>query len=215
MSDTHQSPEPTKHPGSPLHEAVVRVGDRWTLLVVEALLAGPRRFNELIEELPGIASNVLSQRLKALEGWGLVVGQPYSERPPRLAYQLSGAGRELAGALRLLAVHRAEAVVAHAGPAAPAVTEADGVAELVAGGLAPRRRARQVAVVQVQRAVPGVIGPRVTVEGRPAGHRLVPAPVVDLHAIERAGAPVDEDDPDPPAPGPLRAGSLEIRPIGG
>ncbi len=103
MSDTHQSPEPTKHPGSPLHEAVVRVGDRWTLLVVEALLAGPRRFNELIEELPGIASNVLSQRLKALEGWGLVVGQPYSERPPRLAYQLSGAGRELAGALRLLA----------------------------------------------------------------------------------------------------------------
>jgi DNA-binding HxlR family transcriptional regulator len=70
---------------------------------VEALLEGPRRFNDLTEELPGIASNILSQRLKELERWGLVVGQPYSERPRRFAYQLSAAGRELAGALRLLA----------------------------------------------------------------------------------------------------------------
>jgi DNA-binding HxlR family transcriptional regulator len=103
MSEAREPQRAAEHPGSPLHEAVVRVGDRWTLLVVEALLAGPRRFNDLQEELPGIASNVLSQRLKALERWGLVVGQPYSERPPRFAYQLSGAGRELAGALRLLA----------------------------------------------------------------------------------------------------------------
>ncbi|HZD39056.1 MAG TPA: helix-turn-helix domain-containing protein [Actinomycetes bacterium] len=90
-------------PSSPLREAVVRVGDRWTLLIVEALLEGPRRFNDLSGELPGIASNILSQRLKELERWGLVVGKPYSERPPRFAYQLSAAGRELAGALRLLA----------------------------------------------------------------------------------------------------------------
>jgi DNA-binding HxlR family transcriptional regulator len=90
-------------PSSPLQEAVVRVGDRWTLLIVEALLNGPRRFNDLTDELPGIASNILSQRLKELERWGLVVGTPYSERPPRFAYQLSAAGRELAGALRLLA----------------------------------------------------------------------------------------------------------------
>src|SRR6266508_4870862 len=103
MSQTEQPPAAGEDPGSPLHEAVVRVRDRWTLLVVEALLAGPRRFNDLQENLPGIASNVLSQRLKALERWGLVVGQPYSQRPPRFAYQLSGAGRELAGALRLLA----------------------------------------------------------------------------------------------------------------
>jgi DNA-binding HxlR family transcriptional regulator len=103
MSETRPPATAAERPGSPLHEAVVRVGDRWTLLVVEALLAGPRRFNQLLEELPGIASNVLSQRLKALEGWGLVVSQPYSRRPPRVAYQLSAGGRELAGALRLLA----------------------------------------------------------------------------------------------------------------
>jgi DNA-binding HxlR family transcriptional regulator len=79
------------------------VGDRWTLLVVAALLEGPKRFNELQEELEGIAPNVLSSRVKSLVEQALVVAQPYSERPPRFAYELSESGRELAGALRLLA----------------------------------------------------------------------------------------------------------------
>ena len=88
---------------TPLEDALARVGDRWTLLVVAALLDGPKRFNELQEELDGIAPNVLSARLKGLTEQALVVAQPYSERPPRFAYELSEAGRELAGALRLLA----------------------------------------------------------------------------------------------------------------
>jgi DNA-binding HxlR family transcriptional regulator len=90
-------------PASPLSDALARVGDRWTLLVVAALLAGPKRFNELQEELEGIAPNVLSSRLKALTEHALVVAEPYSERPPRFAYELTEVGRELAGALRLLA----------------------------------------------------------------------------------------------------------------
>ena len=89
-------------PRSPLEEAVDRVGDRWTLLIVAALLDGPRRFSDLIEGLPGIAPNILSQRLKHLEGESVIVARPYSERPPRLAYELSAAGAGLAGALRLL-----------------------------------------------------------------------------------------------------------------
>ena len=88
---------------SPLAEALARVGDRWTLLVVEALLDGPRRFNDLLDELPGIAANILSERLKRLEREGLLVARPYSDRPPRAAYQLTAEGTELAGALRLLA----------------------------------------------------------------------------------------------------------------
>ena len=88
---------------SPLADALMRVGDRWTLLVVQALLAGPRRFNELLEDIPGIAANILSQRLKRLEHEALVVSRPYSERPPRAAYELTAEGKELAGALRLLA----------------------------------------------------------------------------------------------------------------
>ncbi|HYY79576.1 MAG TPA: helix-turn-helix domain-containing protein [Actinomycetes bacterium] len=93
---------------SPLGEAVARVGDRWTLLVVQELLAGPRRFNDLLAAIPGLASNVLSQRLKHLEREAVVVGQPYSRRPPRFAYELTAAGRELAGAVRLLAQWGAE-----------------------------------------------------------------------------------------------------------
>jgi DNA-binding HxlR family transcriptional regulator len=88
---------------SPLAQAVARVGDRWALLIVDALRAGPRRFNDLVAELPGIASNVLSQRLKHLEAEGILIARPYQQRPPRLSYELSAAGRGLAGALRLLA----------------------------------------------------------------------------------------------------------------
>src|SRR3954452_8842708 len=88
---------------SPLADALSRVGDRWTLLAVAALLDGPRRFNELQEALDGIAPNILSARLKALSEHALVVQRPYSQRPPRFVYELTASGRELAGALRLLA----------------------------------------------------------------------------------------------------------------
>ena len=89
-------------PTGPLARALAQVGDRWTLLVVDALLGGPRRFNELQADVGGIAPNVLSQRLRQLEREGLVVAAPYSERPLRLAYELTGGGSALAGALRLL-----------------------------------------------------------------------------------------------------------------
>jgi DNA-binding HxlR family transcriptional regulator len=88
---------------SPLHEALDQIGDRWTLAVIAALLVGPRRFSDLLEDLPGIAPNVLTQRLRALERAALVVARPYSDRPPRVTYELSAAGRDLSGALRLLA----------------------------------------------------------------------------------------------------------------
>jgi len=87
---------------SPLDDALARVGDRWTLLLVDALLDGPRRFNELAEAVPGIAPNILTHRLRHLEREALAVAQPYSERPRRFVYELTERGRELAGALRLL-----------------------------------------------------------------------------------------------------------------
>jgi DNA-binding HxlR family transcriptional regulator len=100
-SDRRSSAPPGPLP-SPLAAALDSVGDRWTLLLVEALLAGPRRFGDLQEALGGIAPNVLSQRLRRLEGEGLVLAQPYSERPQRYVYELTSSGHELAGALRLL-----------------------------------------------------------------------------------------------------------------
>jgi DNA-binding HxlR family transcriptional regulator len=88
---------------TPLVAALDAVGDRWTLLVVAALLGGAKRFGDLQTELNGIAPNVLTQRLRNLESQRLVLAQPYSERPPRFVYELSASGRELAGALRQLA----------------------------------------------------------------------------------------------------------------
>jgi DNA-binding HxlR family transcriptional regulator len=95
---TAVDPSPTA-----LEAALVRVGDRWSLLVVDALLEGPRRFGELRAALPGIAPNILTDRLRRLERAGIVRSTPYQERPTRLAYDLTADGRDLASALRLLA----------------------------------------------------------------------------------------------------------------
>lgn len=87
----------------PLDAALRRVGDRWTLLVVQALLGGPRRYGELAEAVGGIAPNVLAARLRKLEQERLLVSAPYSTRPLRLQYELTADGRELATALTVLA----------------------------------------------------------------------------------------------------------------
>ncbi|MGH2488028.1 MAG: winged helix-turn-helix transcriptional regulator, partial [Candidatus Limnocylindria bacterium] len=52
---------------TPLAAALDRVGDRWSLLLIEALLEGPRRFTELSSTLDGIAPNTLTDRLRRLE----------------------------------------------------------------------------------------------------------------------------------------------------
>jgi DNA-binding HxlR family transcriptional regulator len=79
------------------------VGDRWSLRLIHALLAGPGRFGDLQADVPGIAPNVLSQRLRSLAADGLVVAERYHHRPPRFVYDLTARGRELAGVLRALA----------------------------------------------------------------------------------------------------------------
>lgn len=98
MPDTMESVPP-----SPLAAALERVGDRWSFLLVETLLDGPRRFNELTDALPGLAPNILTDRLRRLERDGVVLGVPYSRRPLRMEYHLTSDGRHLASALRLLA----------------------------------------------------------------------------------------------------------------
>jgi DNA-binding HxlR family transcriptional regulator len=88
---------------TPLAAALERVGDRWSLLLIEALLDGPRRFGELSEAVEGIAPNILTDRLRRLERERIIQATPYSERPPRFSYALTDEGQELAGVLRLLA----------------------------------------------------------------------------------------------------------------
>jgi DNA-binding HxlR family transcriptional regulator len=111
--------------GSGLDSALERVGDRWSLLIVEALLEGPQRFNDLAAAVTGIAPNILTARLRRLERSGVIVGRRYSERPVRLAYALTQDGIELAGVLRLLA--------AWGGAASASGQSAEGLRHLACG----------------------------------------------------------------------------------
>ena len=102
---SRRGPAPAGDGGGPapdLLRAVDRVGDRWVLLIVAALLDGPARFGDLASSL-GVAPNILTARLRQLEEDGLVVARPYSERPLRHEYSLTSPGRELADAISVLA----------------------------------------------------------------------------------------------------------------
>ncbi|PYN26316.1 MAG: transcriptional regulator [Candidatus Rokuibacteriota bacterium] len=88
----------------PVAKSLELLGERWTLLVIRDLLAGPRRFQDLLASLDGIAPNVLSERLKILEAHGIVAREFYSEHPPRAAYALTPRGRDLGMVVGALAV---------------------------------------------------------------------------------------------------------------
>ena len=87
----------------PVARALELVGDRWTLLLVRDLLGGTRRFQDLEASLPGIAPNILSDRLKLMEEHRLVRRRFYSDHPPRAAYDLTDKGRELGTVVGALA----------------------------------------------------------------------------------------------------------------
>jgi len=84
-------------------EATEIAGDRWVLLALGGLAGGSRRFGDLLDDLGGIAPNVLIDRLRRMERHGLVVATPYSQRPRRYVYELTESGRELAAILPALA----------------------------------------------------------------------------------------------------------------
>jgi DNA-binding HxlR family transcriptional regulator len=80
------------------------VGDRWTLLIVrELLLRGGCRYTDLQHGLPGIATNLLIERLKELEEQGLVRREAVPPPVATTLYDLTAAGRELEPVLRALA----------------------------------------------------------------------------------------------------------------
>lgn len=75
--------------------AVDILGRRWMGLVVGALLAGPRRFNEMLAAIPGISDPLLTQRLRELETEGLVERRVLPTSPVRVEYTLTEAGDDL------------------------------------------------------------------------------------------------------------------------
>ncbi|MEI5519067.1 helix-turn-helix domain-containing protein [Streptomyces brasiliscabiei] len=71
------------------------VGDRWTLLIVRELLAGPRRYTDLHADLPGVSTDVLAGRLKDMERDGLTTRRRLPPPGAVYVYELTGRGREL------------------------------------------------------------------------------------------------------------------------
>jgi DNA-binding HxlR family transcriptional regulator len=114
------------------------VGDKWSLLVVRDLLHGKRTYSELVDTPERIPTNILADRLKRLEGAGIVNSTPYQQHPVRYAYTLTPKGKELGDVLLALVRwgkrHIPGTVAIHQGPAsdkdaAPATTSRRGRAK--------------------------------------------------------------------------------------
>jgi DNA-binding HxlR family transcriptional regulator len=102
-----QVPPPKRHPydqWSPDARALDLVGDKWTLLIVRDLAAGPRRFVELQRVLPGISTEQLRSRLNRMVADGMLTRKRYREVPPRVDYELTPRARDLMPVLGELAL---------------------------------------------------------------------------------------------------------------
>ena len=87
-----------------ISDVLSRVGDKWTVLVVELLSAGPMRFNELRRLIGNISQKMLTTTLRGLERDGLVTRTVYPTIPPRVDYALTDLGRELRVPVQALAL---------------------------------------------------------------------------------------------------------------
>ena len=72
-----------------------RIGDKWTVLVVQTLAEGPKRFNELRREIPSVSQRMLTLTLRNLERDGLVSRTVTPSIPPRVDYELTELGQSL------------------------------------------------------------------------------------------------------------------------
>jgi len=80
-----------------------RIGDKWTVLVVQTLSDGPRRFNELRREIPSVSQRMLTLTLRNLERDGLVSRTVTPTIPPRVDYELTALGHSLQKPVNALA----------------------------------------------------------------------------------------------------------------
>lgn len=86
-----------------MREVLSRVGDKWSVLVVSLLGAGPRRFSELRRSIEGISQRMLTLTLRGLERDGLVTRTVHPTQPPSVEYALTSLGRTLLEPVHALA----------------------------------------------------------------------------------------------------------------
>ena len=82
-------------PECPTRVILDRVGDQWTVLIIEILDDSPKRFGEIRRRIEGITPKVLTSTLRSLVADGLVTRQSFGEVPPRVEYSLTDLGRSL------------------------------------------------------------------------------------------------------------------------
>ena len=88
-----------RQPDSPLTAALVVLGGRWKVFILQQLVQGTRRFGELRKAIPAVTQKMLTQELRELEEAGLVERQAYLQVPPRVDYTLTPHGLSLAPVL--------------------------------------------------------------------------------------------------------------------
>jgi DNA-binding HxlR family transcriptional regulator len=99
----HATPDGQRSPCCALyHHAVELVGKRWTGAILYVLMDGRLRFSEIRQLVPDVSDRLLSERLKELEGEGIVERKVYDETPVRVEYGLTEKGQALEPALKAL-----------------------------------------------------------------------------------------------------------------
>jgi DNA-binding HxlR family transcriptional regulator len=90
-------------PLCPISRTAVFIGSKWTAQIMREMLAHDRRrYQDLLDALPGIAPNTLSHRLKLLEQSKIVQREFYEENPPRAEYVLTEKGRAMGSIIRAM-----------------------------------------------------------------------------------------------------------------
>ena len=91
---------PKRRSGCPLNASVEMLGDRWSLLILrDMMLRGFRSYKEFLESYEGIATNILTDRLRRLEAYGIISSTPDPSDGRKLIYSLTSKGIDLAPVL--------------------------------------------------------------------------------------------------------------------
>lgn len=85
-----------------ISQVLARVGEKWSILIIITLAAGPRRFSEIKRSINGISQRMLTLCLRGLERDGLVKRTVYAVMPPHVEYELTALGHSLTEPVRAL-----------------------------------------------------------------------------------------------------------------
>ncbi len=77
------------------HSTIEFIGKRWVGVIIFSLLKGPKRYHEILDEIPGISDRLLTERLRGLEREGLVVKKVDLSSQKKVEYELTPAGKDL------------------------------------------------------------------------------------------------------------------------